>query len=276
MDAAKARIRAFIPPNPEAPVSRRSLLFALLAVLAAGGPLGTGPLAAQGIWPDRAENLQVLPADFPPENLGAVMRGFTRALGVRCSFCHVGEEGQPLRSYDFVSDDNRNKLVARRMLTMLGDINGALREIEPSGPDRVNMWCHTCHAGKPRPMTLEETLSEIREAEGPEAALARYRDLRERFYGGSQYDFRPGSVDEVAQGFLEAGDTTLAAGLLEANVENHPDRADGYERLGDLALARGDREGAIRWYEATLARDPDHPRAADKLAEARGGGDGAA
>ncbi len=276
MDAAKARARARVPPNPEASVSRRSLPFALLAVLAAGASIGAAPLAGQGIWPDRAENLQVLPADFPPDRLSAVMRGFTRALGVRCSFCHVGEEGQPLRSYDFVSDDRRNKVVARRMLEMLGDINDDLREIEPSGPDRVNMWCHTCHAGKPRPMTLEETLSEVRDAEGQEAAVGRYGDLREHFYGGNQYDFRPGSVEGAALGFLEAGDTVLAAGLLEANVENHPERADGYERLGDLALARGDREEAIRWYEATLARDPEHPRAADKLAAIRGGGDGPA
>jgi len=251
---------------------RRPLPFVLLGLLVAGPCIGASSLAAQEIWPDRAENLRVLPADFPPERLSAVMRGFTRALGVRCSFCHVGEEGQPLRSYDFVSDENRNKVVARRMLEMLGDINDDLRVIEPSGPDRVNMWCHTCHAGKPRPMTLEETLAEVRAGEGQEAAVVRYGELRERFYGGNQYDFRPGSVEAAALGFLEAGDTLLATGLLEANVENHPDRADGYERLGDLALARGDRAAAIRWYEATLARDPDHPRAADKLAEARGGG----
>ncbi|HSM06326.1 MAG TPA: tetratricopeptide repeat protein, partial [Longimicrobiales bacterium] len=173
-------------------------------------------------------------------------------------------------TYDFPSDENRNKVVARQMLNLLGDVGAALREIEPSGPERVNMWCHTCHAGKPRPMTLEETLTEVRTLEGQEAAASRYVALREEFYGGNQYDFRPATVESAALGFLEAGDTLLAAGLLEANVGNHPDRADGYERLGDLARARGDLEGAIRWYEATLERDPEHPRAAEKLAEIRG------
>ena len=31
----------------------------------------------QWSWPERAENLQNLPADFPPQRLSAVMRGFT-------------------------------------------------------------------------------------------------------------------------------------------------------------------------------------------------------
>lgn len=33
------------------------------------------------------------------------MRGFTRALGLRCSHCHVGEEGAPLATYDFAADE---------------------------------------------------------------------------------------------------------------------------------------------------------------------------
>jgi len=237
-------------------MSRQSSFLAALVSLLLSAAFAASPLAAQNIWPDRAENLQVLPADFPPDRLRAVMQGFTSSLGVRCSYCHLGEEGQSLRTYDFVSDDNRNKVVARQMLEMLGEINDALAEIEPSGPERVNMWCFTCHAGKPRPMTLEATLQEVRAADGEAAAVEHYAQLRERFYGGNQYDFRPASVEEAAIRFVEAGDTLLAARLLEFNVEHHPDRADGYERLGDLARLRGDRDAAIRWYEATLERYP--------------------
>ena len=91
------------------------------------------------------------------------MRGFTRSLGVRCTHCHVGEEGKPLGSYDFVSDKNPNKDRAREMYRMLGDINAHLKKITPSAEPRVNMWCGTCHRGRPRPTTLGEEMSEARQ-----------------------------------------------------------------------------------------------------------------
>ena len=102
------------------------------------------------------------------------MIGFTRALGVRCSYCHKGEEGKPLSAYDFASDDNPNKNRAREMYRMLGDINDHLKKIEPSGDKRGNMWCHTCHHGRPRPMTLDEELGEQYRKKGLQAALDDY------------------------------------------------------------------------------------------------------
>jgi len=107
----------------------------------------------QWSWPEKPKNLQVLPSDWPGSRLSPVMRGFTNALGVRCSYCHVGEEGKPLSTYDFVSDAKPTKNTAREMLRMLSDINNHLKKIEPSGT-RVNMWCQTCHRGRPRPTTI--------------------------------------------------------------------------------------------------------------------------
>ena len=108
------------------------------------------------------------------------MTGFTRALGVRCSHCHVGEEGEPLNTYDFASDDNPNKERAREMLRMLGSINDHLKNIEPSGVQPVNMWCHTCHRGRPRPMTLAEELAEKYRSDGLESSVAHYAKLKEQ------------------------------------------------------------------------------------------------
>jgi len=247
---------------------RTSLALAVVVGLALALPHAA---VAQGIWPERAENLQVLPHDLPAENLRAVMQGFTRSLGVRCAYCHVGEEGQPLGTFDFVSDEKRTKNVARQMLTMLGEINESLSEIEPSGGERVNMWCHTCHSGKPRPMTLEETLAEVRTREGGGAVVERYRTLREEFYRGNQYDFRPGNVEGIAARTLEAGDTTTAVALLELNADHFPDRADGYERLGDVAQLRGRTEEAVRRYQRALQIEPENPRVQEKLERARGG-----
>ena len=52
-----------------------------------------------------------------------VMRGFTRALGVRCQHCHVGE-GNDLSKFDFASDAKPQKEIARKMMLMATDING--------------------------------------------------------------------------------------------------------------------------------------------------------
>lgn len=232
-------------------------LFILLAGAAFSAP---APAAAQSIWPERAQNLQVLPEDFPPQRLRAVMQGFTRALGVRCSYCHVGEENEPLTTYDFASDDNPNKDRARAMYRMLGVINEELRGIEPSGPERVNMWCHTCHNGKPRPQTLDEAVLETYRAEGADAAVARFEALRARYYGAAAFDFTAPSVNALGSQLYQEGDTATALRFFERNVEDYPDFAEGWESLGDVWAARGDGEQARRFYERALELAPGNAR----------------
>ncbi|MDT8342440.1 MAG: c-type cytochrome, partial [Longimicrobiales bacterium] len=218
------------------PPARALLLPALLALAA---PLTPTPTSAQGIWPERGENLQVLPADASSDQLRAVMQGFTRALGVRCSYCHTGAEGQPLSQYDFVSDDNPNKERARLMYRMMADANRHLEGLEPSGPSALEVGCATCHAGKPRPLTLAEALAETAAAAGGEAAVERFLALRQTFYGGNQYDFRAPSVDAAAAQLLERGDTAAADRIFGLNTEHFPDFAPAHQRLGEaVAVAR--------------------------------------
>ena len=106
-------------------------------------------------WPDNPKNLQVLPADTGPFELSQVMRGFTRALGVRCQHCHIGTEEMSLSEFDFVSDDNEHKGVAREMLRMTWAINNDLL----AGIDGLHeaegmrVTCYTCHRGGVTPQT---------------------------------------------------------------------------------------------------------------------------
>lgn len=224
--------------------------------------------AQQWSWPERAENLTELPADFPPERLSAVMRGFTSALGVRCSHCHVGEEGQPLSAYDFVSDANPNKNTARVMYRLLGAVNDHLDEIEPTG-EEVNMWCHTCHQGRPRPQTLDEALLETYRAQGPDATVERFLALREEYYGGPGFDFRAPAVNEMAAALLTNGDTTTAFRFAELNAGHFPDVAAAQEGLGDIHAARGENPEAIGYYERALELEPGNPRVTAKLERIR-------
>ena len=141
--------------------------FAILAsVLVMTGAV----LQAQGGGQQPAPtNLKVLPKTMTRQEVTQVMRGFTRALGVRCQHCHVGE-GNDLSKFDFASDAKVTKEIARKMLTMVTDINGKYLlgvEAPPPPPPpadappappapaatgpKVN--CFTCHRGALKPLT---------------------------------------------------------------------------------------------------------------------------
>lgn len=114
---------------------RLALLLAALGsvLVAAYAPGAPAPATARPAarpdsvwtWPERAENLDVLPDSTSADELRAVMESFTRALGVRCGECHVGE-GRDFRTWDFASDARPHKEVARGMMRMTMEINGDL------------------------------------------------------------------------------------------------------------------------------------------------------
>ncbi len=216
-------------------------------------------------WPDKPKNLQVLPKDWPGSRLSAPMRGFTSALGVRCSHCHVGEEGQPLRTYDFASDDNPNKGRAREMLRMLGHINEDLRKIEPSGDKRVNMWCHTCHRGRPRPMTIGEEMGEVYRKKGIDAALAHFTELKEKFYGRGAYDFGDRALNGFGYEVLRNNDTDGAIKVFKMNAEAFPESANVWDSLAEAYMKAGDMMQAKKYYQKSLELDPLNQNAKEML-----------
>jgi Photosynthetic reaction centre cytochrome C subunit len=73
--------------------------------------------------------------------------GYARALGVKCSFCHVEE--------DFSSDEKRPKRAAREMAAMHRMINQELAKMQyisipPTENRSIN--CSTCHRGTVNPI----------------------------------------------------------------------------------------------------------------------------
>lgn len=216
-------------------------------------------------WPDKPKNLKVLPKDFTGEKLRAVMFGFTDALGVHCAYCHVGDDKKPITTYDFVSDKNPNKDRARAMYRMLGSINDQLKDIKPSGDQRVNMWCNTCHQGRPRPMTLEEDLGEAYRKDGITAAVARYHDLRERYYGKGGYDFSERILNAFAYDLLGKKDNEGAIAILRLNAEQYPGSANVWDSLAEAYMTAGNPLQAEIYYRKSLELDPTNKNAVEKL-----------
>lgn len=225
----------------------------------------------QWSWPEKPENIQVLSKDWPGSRLRPVMIGFTRALGVRCSHCHVGEAGQPLSTYDFPSDANPNKDRAREMLRMMGSINDHLKNIEPSGDKRVNMWCHTCHSGRPRPMTLEEIVGETYKLMGIEAALEHYADLKENYYGKGAYNFGESALNALAYDMLGNEDIFGAIAFFELNANEFPRSANVWDGLAEGYMRAGKMKLAKKYYKKSLKLNPDNQNAKDMLKKLREG-----
>jgi hypothetical protein len=93
-----------------------------------------------------------------------VMPAFRAAIGVECNFCHVAGAHMELgHANDRELDLNPKKLIARNMIGMLKEINGALfpgddidivftaSSTPPAGKHYVT--CYTCHRGDHLPLT---------------------------------------------------------------------------------------------------------------------------
>jgi hypothetical protein len=89
----------------------------------------------QGMAPRAPKNLKIL----KPDEVMPAMRSYTTALGVRCDFCHV--QG------DRASDDSPHKGTARRMITMVRQVNTDLFE------GKQEVTCYTCHRGATEPQS---------------------------------------------------------------------------------------------------------------------------
>jgi len=186
--------------------------------------LSTLLVALGATWPpEKFTNLKVLPNDIPRRDLIDMMGGFTRALGVRCTYCHVGEEGQPLATYQFEKDDKATKRKAREMIRMVNDLNGRyLSGLEERSDPPIRVECVTCHRGAEMPRMLEDVLLRTYRSNGIDSTLSTYGALRDRYYGRFTYDFGSVPLTVVASKLWDEDHREDALRLFELNVEKNP------------------------------------------------------
>jgi hypothetical protein len=131
---------------------RKMTMLTVVCTAVVGASIYAQGAAAQGAPPQQAartpQNLQVLPKDLTYQQVQQTMRGFTAALGVECSHCHVG--GQQERA----KDDNPKKGIARKMIVMTAAINkDMLKDIgDPVAANAAKVTCFTCHRGAIKPL----------------------------------------------------------------------------------------------------------------------------
>jgi tetratricopeptide (TPR) repeat protein len=201
-----------------------------------------------------------------PREVVGVMRGVAGALGVRCQYCHVGQEGQPLTQFDFASDDKPTKVKARIMFQMVQAINGqhlsqlATRETPP-----IEVTCQTCHRGVAVPRPLGDVLQAAVQGGGLDSAVRAYRALRERYYGRAAYDFGEFTLIGVTQPLTRDRRFDEALGLLRLNAEFYPQSSQTQTSMGEVFRTKGDTASAIAAYRQALQLNPNDGGARQRL-----------
>jgi hypothetical protein len=222
--------------------------------------------AAQPQQPPPLTNLHVYPKDIPRPQLITTMQGFVQALGVQgsggCGYCHVGTAPQ----WDFASDANPKKAVARKMILMSREITAKLPEITGKPAAEVTtMRCATCHRGVAIPKLLPDILTDTANKSGVAAAIEQYRALRKQYYGGQSYDFSEMSLVALANQLNAANKPDDALAFLRLNMEFYPNSAPTYGMIGQAYMRKNDKENAIKNFEKAVELDPNNQAAKRQL-----------
>ncbi|HEY2849067.1 MAG TPA: c-type cytochrome [Gemmatimonadaceae bacterium] len=233
---------------------------AVIVVSATGGAQ-----APHKFPPDSLVNTRVIARSTPVISVIGTMRNFTTYLGVRCQYCHVGEEGLPLTQFDFVSDTKRTKVVAREMMLMVAEINRRLDSLPGRSSPGLQVTCNTCHRGTNRPVPLSTLIAEAATAAGADSATHAYRALRERYYGRDAFDFGEGSLNTAAfrLGIAKKFDESFA--MLKLNEELFPGSSGMYVFRGNINLMKADTAAAELAFREAVRRDSTNAEARGRL-----------
>jgi len=242
------------------------LSLGLLGCAAAGVVQAQAP----GHWPpDSLINTKVFPHNTPVMQVVGQMRNITGALGVRCQYCHVGEEGMPLERFDFAKDEKRTKLVARQMMLMVQEVNRRLDTLPEHDHDqmvaKIEVTCATCHRGVTRPVNLATLIQQTDSVAGLDSAVRAYRALRTRYYGRDSYDFGEQSLNAAAFRLARANKFDDAFALLRLNEEQFPGSSGMYVFRGNISLMKNDTAAAVAAFREAVKRDTTNQEAKGRL-----------
>lgn len=246
-------------------MSRTPALVLGIFVAAAASAAAQAPAGgAQTPPPPPMTNLQIIPKDTPRPQVLQQMQAIAASLGVQCNYCHV-MEGRGGRT-DMAADDKATKKAARGMMLLAREINSKLPESIGKAPEATTrVGCATCHRGVPIPKQITDVVTDAASAGGAAAGLAKYRELREKFYGGQSYDFSENGLLATAQRAIAANKPDDALAYLQANVDYYPKSARSYLAMSQAHLAKQDRAGAIKDLEKALDLDPNNAQAKTQL-----------
>jgi tetratricopeptide (TPR) repeat protein len=186
------------------------------------------------------------------------MQQISRALGVPCSYCHVRAAD---RTLDYLADHPK-KAVAHEMIAMTREINARILAASGKAADQTTrIDCLTCHRGTPLPARLGDIIRRTLRDGGVDAAVAKYRELRAKYFGRDVYDFSENDLLTLGQRLAESSRADDAIVLMTMNLEFNPKSARSYIVLARAYTRKRDRDMAIQQLKKSLELDPNNPLA---------------
>ena len=185
------------------------------------------------------------------------MEEISRALGVRCQYCHSAARGS--------GEAEPKKEIARAMMAMTRDLNAKVQEAtgKPAN-ETTRVECATCHRGVAIPQPLSAIILRTVAEKGGAAAVEQYRDLRKQYYSRAAYDFSEDALLEMVQRVVQ-GKPDDAITLLKMNLEFNPQSAKTYALLGFAYTRKVDDASAITNLQKSLELDPTNAMVRGRL-----------
>jgi tetratricopeptide (TPR) repeat protein len=182
-----------------------------------------------------------------PADMGADMQAIARALGVSCDYCHNAARGS--------GAPEPKKDIAREMIAMTRELTARVRQA--TGTTSARVECVTCHRGVPIPRQITDIMADTLRAQGADAAVAQYRELRQRFYGRDAYDFSEEALAGLADRIAPSRPDDAIA-LMKLNLEYNPASARSYAIIGYAYTRKLDDETAAAYYKKALEIEPNN------------------
>ena len=102
------------------------------------------------------------------------------------------------------------------------------------------------------------------------AAIAQYKDLKSKYYGGAAYDFTETPMNQLAEALLDEHRGKDAVAIMEMNIAEHPklnQRNAGwtYSVMAKAHLEAGEKDNAKADLQQVLQADPNNKWAKGEL-----------
>lgn len=244
------------------------MVLALIAIGTASSAVAqTAPAGGQPPAPPPLTNLKIYPKEIARPELIATMQGFVRQLGVQsqggCGYCHVGTAPQ----WDFASDANPKKDVARRMILMSREITAKLPEVTGKQAAAITaLRCATCHRGMAVPKVTEVALADAVAKGGGSSAVQPYKDLRKQ-----ALDYNENALVAYAATLVNGDKADDALALLQANAELDPNHAPTYAAMAQAYAKKNDKDNQIKSLEKAVQLDPNNQQLKRQLDQLKSG-----
>jgi hypothetical protein len=224
------------------------------SLAAAQPPAGGAGRGGQQPPPPPLTNLKIYPKDIARPELITTMQGFVRQLGVQsqggCGYCHAGTAPQ----WDFASDANPKKDVARRMILMSREITGKMPEVTGKPAAQITaLRCATCHRGTAVPKVTDVALADALAKGGAAAAVQQYKESRKQ-----ALDYNENALVAYATTLINTDKADDALTVLQANAELDATHAPTYAAMAQAYAKKNDKDNQIKMLEKAVQLDPNN------------------